>query len=182
LECNGVTVLRRLRLEESMNVDAARGLASGQSLACCDLRGRMGKLAERRIGKTESRICLEEGIDAATDRPLRSGLGRCKCCWHNDVWVMAMMAGLTPLSVRARTVRLMATLKLHLNLLSKRGLDVGTNWDLWSLVICCDSLCQLETWAGSEALKRSLQKASQSSFNELWLLFAPGWSTDCALR
>jgi len=133
LVCNGARASQRQCLEESVDVDAAAGLASWWVPTCSDLRLTVGMPAGRK-GKTGIGLPDSEGTNSVTHesfwRPFESDLGCCECCWHNDFWVMAMISGLTPLIVRARTVRLIATMKLRLNLLSKRGLDVGTNFDL----------------------------------------------------
>jgi len=85
-----------------------------------------------------------------------------------------MIAALTPWIVRALTVIAIATLKLLLNLPSKRGVDAGTYLDLWCWIICCESRCQVESWAGSW---RSLQKRFQSTCNEP---FSVWWPRFCA--
>lgn len=151
----------------------------------CVLRssGKGGKAGEATHKETEPRICLEEGADSVTNGSiwwtLDSGLD---CCENNDFWVMTMSTGLTPLMIRARTVtvRLLAKLKHHLNLASRWDSDVGTNLDLWCLLISRDSRLQIETLARSEARKRLLQEAFLSSFDEWWYLIASGWAIICA--
>ena len=113
------------------------------------------RLAARRIGATASRrLGGEGGSDLGSTGGVASSrsFACCNCCWHSDHCVLAMFAGLTPLIASALTVRAIATLKLFLNLLlnrGKMGVVVGTNLDLWSLMIFCASRCQVERWPGA---------------------------------